>query len=142
MSKSRVFLIVFRVMCFSCCFLLSTRQTNSQMLTFLEFASSQVADVPKLAGFLVIGQVPSRDGTNIYMLPVLTRHGHRRLASFSNTMSSKQARTSKSRGSKRDRTGTRACAGHVHMRWSEGLEVAKGVASGNPSLPSKARIFG
>ena len=51
------------------------------------------------------------------------------------------ARTSKSRGSKRDRTGTRACAGHVHMRWSEGLEVAKGVPSGNPSLPSKARIF-
>ena len=46
------------------------------------------------------------------------------------------ARTSHSRGSRRDRTGTRAFQGHIHTRWSEGLESARGVASlKQPWLP-------
>lgn len=52
------------------------------------------------------------------------------------------SRTANSRGSKRDRTGTRAKQGHVHVRWSEGLELARGVASIAPNLPAKTRLFG
>ena len=47
-----------------------------------------------------------------------------------------------SRGSKLDRTGTRAGQGHVHKRWHEGLEIAKSIASLSPSLPVGNRFFG
>ena len=47
-----------------------------------------------------------------------------------------------SRGTRLDRTGTRAAQGHVHKRWHEGLEIAKSVASKSPSLPVRDRFFG
>lgn len=51
-------------------------------------------------------------------------------------------RTANSRGSRRDRTGTRAVQGHVHLRWCEGLERARAVPSLKVALPIKSRSFG
>ena len=47
-----------------------------------------------------------------------------------------------SRGSKRDRTNTRAAQGHVHKRWHDGLELARSVISISPSLPVNSQSFG
>ena len=47
-----------------------------------------------------------------------------------------------SRGSMRDRTNSRASHGHVFLRWHDGYEAAKGVASVKSSIPAKSRFFG
>ena len=62
--------------------------------------------------------------------------------SFSDYADLEAARTSHSRGSRRDRTATRAFQGHVHTRWSEGLESARGVASLKTTLAPKTLFFG
>ena len=47
-----------------------------------------------------------------------------------------------SRGSRRDRTNSRASHGHVFLRWHDGLEAAKGVASVKSGICSNKRFFG
>ena len=51
-------------------------------------------------------------------------------------------RMANSRGSKRDRTNTRSQQGHVHLRWHDGLNVAKGVACLKPVICTNTRFFG
>ena len=51
-------------------------------------------------------------------------------------------RVEDSRGSMRDRTNARASHGHVHLRWHDGFETGKGVASLKSSIPAKSRFFG
>ena len=73
---------------------------------------------------------------------VFSEYWSAQLASSMSLFRLESLRTANSRGRRRDRTGTRAQQGHVHLRWCEGVERAKGVPSLKAALPIKSRSFG